>query len=136
MILDNLQDAIYNKLAADGALSALVVGIYARAPDPQEPEDPAAFPFVVIGDNEGADASTKTSDAVIATSTIRVWTMGGLRQCEDVSYAVYRALHKQDLYIQGANFIACRGTRQRCYHDPDGVTQFGVLTFRTLYDDI
>ena len=43
MILYNLQDAIYNKLAADGALSALVVGIYARAPDPQVPENPAAF---------------------------------------------------------------------------------------------
>ena len=132
-----LQQGIYDALTGNGALMAIITGVYADIQPPNLPEDDAAFPYVVIGNDSLAASDTKTTNGVRAALQIDVWSrQNNLTEAKDVGSAVYDVLQKADLAIEGANHILTRATGQDYSTDPDGHTKRGLLTFVVLYDGI
>ena len=132
-----LQESIYAALTGDVTLMSLITGVEADIQQPNLPEAAANFPYVVIGQDTLAEASTKTDNGVKALVQIDVWSrQNNLTEAKDVGTAVYDVLQKGSLTITGAHHILTRAVGQDYSTDPDGHTKRGLLTFTVLYDEI
>lgn len=135
-----LQQAVYSRLAGFTDLTSKLgtSGILSRFPSPSEPEDTAAFPYVVIELPSLLPFDTKTSDGVEAIVGLHVFTRNNSDLVNRaVPDAVYDALHKYALTIAGAATVNCTfRNRVDNMPDPDGITAHSVVQFTITYDDI
>lgn len=117
-----IQKSIYTALE-----SALSINVYDNVPDN------AQAPYVVIGDDTFAEFDTDGDSGFEATVTIHSWsTYRGRSQVKEIMSAVYNALHRADLTVQGYNLLGCDFEFSETFLESDGVTRHGVQRFRIL----
>jgi hypothetical protein len=116
-----LQGAVYSALAT--ALAP--VKVY------DDPPQGSAYPYVVIGDDACADASTKTDEGEDIDLTIHVWSRyRGKKEAKEILAAIKDALHDQPLSATGWGLVMARFEFSSVFPDPDGLTMHGVSRFR------
>src|SRR5690348_14900030 len=96
-----LQAAIYTRLAAYSALTALVgARIYDFVPESARP------PYVVIGDDTAADWGNKTGNGWDVTLTLHCWDFEktGRKSVKNILSAVYDALNRQEASVAVTGF--------------------------------
>ncbi len=129
-----LQTAIYTALRADATIRSLV-GNPARVFDfvPQietagtattEPEK-TTFPYVVIGDDNPSNFSTKSTDGQDHQVSINIWdrTHRGTRTIKQIMAAVYDVLHHASFSVSGHTLVLSHFQFSDIFPDPDGISR-------------
>lgn len=130
-----LQQSVYYRLTGYAPLSSAVVGVYSDVPQPEEPEDDAAFPYITIGPIIPAPWSTDDTPGITALVDVGVWTRSHSRlAARAIADDVYRALNRYQLSIADVNTVDCLFESATDLMDPDGRTHHEVVTFRVTYD--
>lgn len=110
-----LQAAIYTRLSADAALTALIGSsqVYDFVPEGTAP------PYVLIGDDTAIDWGTKTANGWETTVTIHVWDFekAGRKSAKAILSAIYASLHRQDFTVSGFNLIQCQCEFEQTFQD-------------------
>ena len=138
MLSNEIQTAIYTELKASTELSALIVDVYDNNPLQGSAQDPAKFPFVVIGRDSYIDSSTNCSTGFDGNIEIRAHARSeaGFREVKQVESAIYKALNRATLAVDNALFIGLTYVNTPAYFvEPDGMTQTAITNFRILVDN-
>jgi len=122
-----LQKAIYERLAGDAALAALVAArIYDNVPGD------AGFPHLALGENETRDWPGGTEHRL----ALHVFSRGGGRaEAKRVMGTVNAALHDASLTLEDHALVNLRfldGTTRR---EADGITWRGTIRFRAVTEE-
>lgn len=135
MNLDSLQQAVYTRLNNVTAITDAVTGIYTKAPQPDAPEDDAAFPYITIGPIISTPQDTKDDNGIMALVDVHIWSRSqSALSWRGIAGDVYDALQKYALTVTGANVIDCRFDSETDFQDPeDGRTWHLVMTWRINY---
>ena len=129
-----LWTAIVARLKADTALMALVDAVYDKA-DPAQWTG-AKFANITRGPNYGVDESADCIPGVEITQQIDVWTRDTRRSaCDDVVYAVRRALHDAELTLTDSALVSLTVTLWRVVDDPNPSTQHGIVQVVALVEE-
>lgn len=127
-----LQEAVYQKLAADAALGALVEGaIYDALP-------PGTLPplYVTLGPEEVRDRSDKSGGGAWHRFTVSVITgSDGFHTAKRVAAAVSDALVGADLTLTRGRLAGLHFHRARARREGTGDLRRIDLTFRARVDD-
>lgn len=121
-----LQEAIYSRLVADPALSALVGSrIY------DKPEDDATYPYVTIGeaDAQRDDATCVNGQRIYLT--LHAWSTysGGFKEVKPIAAAVVDALHLDPLALTTFRLSSIVHRTTRTFRDPDWITSHAAIEF-------
>ncbi len=120
-----MQQAVYQLLSEDAALSSLVTGIYDHVPAG------AAFPYVTMGDISSRDWSTKTSSGSQLLSAIHVYSVkGGRKQAAGIMKRVHELLHQGGLALTGHVLVAIRFEFGDIERESEGRVYHGRIRFR------
>jgi hypothetical protein len=131
-----LQLGLYNKLAADAGVMALVEAIYDNPPQQADPESNVPFPFITISDSTLQPWDTDTEIGTDATVTVHVWSRAShALEAKQIQGAIYRALHRDTIAVTGYTVIGIDLITQTVERDPDGITRHGVQDFRIVYEE-
>jgi hypothetical protein len=123
----SLQKALFLKLSGDSALQALTTGVHDRAPQNSE------FPYVVIGDMEGKDWSTKTTSGTEYLFEIQVWSReGGRKEAATIMERIYQLLHDGSMTVENNSLVLMRLVANAISLENDGWTYLGTMQFRAL----
>jgi hypothetical protein len=126
-----VQSVVFGALSNDSALGALVVGVYDSV------DQRTDYPYVTIGEdvhNEWDTGSTIGSSASIA---IHSWSRArGKKETKQIQAAIYDALHRADLTIDGFNIDTIEWESSQSFVDADGLTRHGVQIFRILIERV
>lgn len=119
----DLQQVIYTQLTQNGALMAMVSGVYDHLGQNR------TYPYIHIGEDDhamyGFDIRT-SSDALIS---IDVWSQyNGTKEIKDIFAEIRNALHEQDL--ADVDFI--QWISSEIITESDGITKHGIIEFRVL----
>jgi hypothetical protein len=110
-----LQQAIYQTLAGDTTLMALISGVFDRPPEG------TAFPYVTIGESAGSDWSTKTTTGMSHNVSLHIWSReGGRKQAATIMERLHTLLHQASFSVTGQTLVmiftrACKQTRRGKY---------------------
>ncbi len=127
-----LQAAIYQRLAADPALDALVQGAVHDA----LPPGPVPPLYVSIGPEDVRDRSDKTGAGALHRFTISVVsTTAGFAEAKAAAAAVSDALTGARLTLARGSLVSLTFDRARARRDGDGNTRRVDLRFRARVDD-
>ncbi len=126
-----LQTAIYQRLVADPAVTALVPVDHIRAGSTR----PDKTPCIILGDGNttlhGQDYRAQRTAWVYLD--LHIWTLdAGQDAAKEIAGAVMKALDKQHLPINGADCDHFRLTGARFLRDPDPAFGHGVLSTEAL----
>ena len=125
-----LQLAIFARLNAFAALTALVDDIYDHVP--QE----ALFPYLRIGEFTGIPFDTHSDQGGDNTITIHSWSRHrGFMEIKQIQRETYNALHRFALVVTGFDTIDCVYESADTFLDDDGLTRHGVQRFRVILDE-
>lgn len=132
MILDELQQSIYDRLSSE--VSGMR-GIYTNVPQDPESEDDAAFPYIAINPINTTPTDTKDDNGIVALIDVNVFTRSNSAKSDRALLTpIYDALQKySDLPVTGANVIDCRYDGGTDFMESDGKTKQYSLTFRVVY---
>ncbi len=130
--MKELQKAIYEKLIADNSISAILgIGSVVDQPVERDKLENSVFPYVVIGDDSLSDWDTDGTTGYIATCAIRCWSINkSYKEVKELTMLVKRALHNQQLTIDGHVYCGSRVTSVNYSRDSDGITKQGILSLR------
>ena len=130
-----LQKAIYAALTGDAAVMALVTGVYDAVPQADDAGSGAAFPYIVIGEDNHNEWDTDTTLGRDASVVIHTWSRyRGRKEVKEIQGAVYAALNRAKLTIAGFSFVQCDLLSSETLIDADELTRHGVQTFRVLFN--
>lgn len=122
-----LQKRLYETLTADTTLMALISGVY----DQVNPT--ANFPFVVIGEGESRDRSTKTTTGAEVNFTLYVYSReGGRKQTLTILERLHALLHQASLALTGHTLVLMRFIASDTALLSDGLTTRGTARFRAI----
>jgi hypothetical protein len=124
-----LRAAIYDALAADGALVALLgeSRIY------DEPPKTAVFPYVTLGEARVAPVAGGDETTEEHQLTLHVWSrQGGHREAHVVTGAVMQALDDAALTLADHRLVNLRFTLADVRREADGRTYHALLRFRAV----
>ena len=125
-----IQKAVYQKLIADTALMAKIVGVYDAVPQG------TAYPYISIGEDTSLQWDTDDSDGVESTLTLHAWSRQyGRRESKEIMDLVHGALHRAELQIDDADSVFCHFEFSESFMDPDGVTRHGVMRYRIVAEE-
>jgi hypothetical protein len=125
-----LQKAIYEALAADGALAALI-GDPPRLYD--DPPGGTALPYVQIGDGTESDWGTASDAGAEHQLTLHVWSRGGGRmEARSVLSAIHDVLHEAALSLDGHRLVNLRFVLSQVWREADGETYHGIARYRAV----
>lgn len=125
-----LQKAIFTRLNAFAALTALIDAIYDHVP-----QDPT-FPYLQIGDDTSVPFDTHDSQGSDNTITIHSWSRyRGKSEIKQIQRETYNALHRFSLVVTGVTTVDCEWEFADSFKDPDGITRHGVQRFRVMLDE-
>lgn len=132
-----IQRGIYTALTSSTAVMALVRGVYDNPTQVADPENPAYFPIITIGDDTITPWDTDTETGFECDATIHVWSMAGHRlECKQIQDAIYSAIHRDVFTVDGALVVGCDLTTQDAQRDPDGLTIHGVQIFKIILERV
>ncbi|MFA5120006.1 DUF3168 domain-containing protein [Zavarzinia sp.] len=119
-----LQQALFARLTADGALTALIgPRLHDRRPEP------GGYPQVVIGEADVADDGSATRNGQRHLLTLHVWSRyRGRAEAKQILGLLAAALHRQPPALgSGLACISLRVQSTAVLDEGDGVTSHGVL---------
>ncbi|MDX2288554.1 MAG: DUF3168 domain-containing protein [Hyphomicrobiaceae bacterium] len=128
-----LQRAIFERLSADGQLTALIGPSRIYDDVPREAE----FPYVTFGQTMLSEYSTGEAEGYEHVVTLHVWSRAnGRRQTHEVMAAVRAALHDASLTLTGYRLVNLRHELSEARRDPDGDTYHGLVRFRAVTEPL
>jgi hypothetical protein len=132
-----VQQVIYDTLSGDAPVSGAVGGrIFDSVPQAVDSGSPAAFPYIVIGDDLHIAWDTDTDIGREVMVVINVWSRhSGRSEAKVIQGLVFDALDRALLTASGYNFVTCDITESSTELDPDGETRHGVQRFRILLQE-
>lgn len=120
----DIQQAIFDKLTAE-----LSVPVFDHVP--QETH----YPYAVVGDDTSTPFDTDDSTGTEATVTIHTWSQyRGRKEAKELNQAIYNALHRETLEINGAHFVECFSEFEQTLVESDGLTRHGINRFRIIIE--
>lgn len=127
-----LQEAVYQRLAADAALAALVGGaIYDVVPEGSLPET-----YVSLGPEDAADRSDGTGGGAEHRFTVSVVTQAaGFRTAKEAAAAISDALVDAGLMLSRGRLVGLGFLKARARRVQDGDVRRIDLTFRARVED-
>ena len=124
-----LRAAIRDTLAADTPLISLLGG--AKIYD--EPPRDAALPYVTLGEDVIADASTATEPGDEHALTLHAWSrQGGHREAHLIAGALLEALVDAPLVLDGHRLANLRFIVADVRREGDGRTYHGLVRLRAV----
>ena len=124
-----LRAAIRDSLAADMPLTTMLGG--AKIFD--EPPRDAALPYVTLGEDVIADASTATEPGDEHALTLHVWSrQGGHREAHIIAGALLEALVDAPLSLDGHRLANLRFIVADVRREADGRTYHGIVRLRAM----
>ncbi len=125
-----LQKSIYEKLTEDSELLALISGVFDHV------VEGAQMPYVVIGDIQSRDWSSKSTSGSQMLTTLHVFSRGyGRKQASLIMDRIYELLHKGTLTLEGFALVAMRFEFGDVLLEADGITYHGLLRFRAFMEE-
>ena len=125
----SLRAAIRDALVADTPLAALLGG--AKIYD--EPPRDAKPPYVTLGEDVIADASTATEPGDEHSLTLHVWSrQGGHREAHIIAGALLEALLDAPLSLDGHSLANLRFIVADVRREADGRTYHGLVRLRAV----
>lgn len=125
----SLRVAIRDALINDAPLVSLLGGAHIFDEPPRE----AALPYVTIGGDVIADASTATEPGDEHALTLHVWSReGGHREAHLIAGAVLEALVDAPLALAGHHLANLRFVVADVRREADGRTYHGIVRLRAL----
>lgn len=124
-----LRAAIHDALVADGALTAVLGGprVYDEVPGD------AVFPYVTLGDDRIADASTGTEPGEEHQLTLHGWSrQGGHREAHEIAGALLQALDDAPLSLAGYDLVNLRFAVADIRREADGRTYHALVRFQAV----
>lgn len=128
-----LQKALFLRLTADAALSALLGGprIYDDVPVRGE------FPYVTFGQTTERDWSTGTEPGAEHVVTLHVWSRAaGRKEADEIMEAVKVALHEANLMLAGHRLVNLRHEFSDARRETDGESYHGVTRYRAVTEPV
>ena len=124
-----LRAAIHDALAADTPLTSLLGG--ARIYD--EPPRDAALPYVTLGEDVIADASTASEPGDEHALTLHAWSrQGGHREAHLIAGALLEALVDAPLALDGHRLANLRFIVADVRREHDGRTYHAIVRMRAV----
>lgn len=126
-----VQQLIYDVLAADSALQSLGAPVYDNV------KQGSAYPYVAIGEDLHNEWDTFTSIGSDCSVSVHTWSrQRGRRQIKQMQGAIYNALHRKEstFTVTGYNVVLCDFVNSQSFLDSDGLTRHGVQTFRIIIE--
>lgn len=131
-VSQSFQRALYEQLANDSALNALVGDAIFDA----VPPGPVQGTYVVIGDEEVRDWSNQTNDGTELRFTVSVISDAqGFETAKSAGAAVCDAVIDAPLSLTRGNLVLTRFLRARARRVRSGQTRRIDLIFRSLVED-
>ena len=130
-----LQTAIFERLLADAAVTALVgVRIFDRRPDARK--DSPDFPCITFGSSDAVPDDYDCITARVETMQIDCWSRDGgrIRPVKEIADAVEAALHLAPLAFVTHALALIRVSGTRAMLDRDGLTGHGIVTVEALVE--
>ena len=125
-----LQQAIFAELSASTDLQALIgdpLRIYDAVPRE------AAFPYVVVGDDQVNDWSTATEGGSEHLLAIHVWSRnGGCKEAKLIADVVREGLDGASLALTGQTLIDILYQGEETVRETDGETFHATVRFRAV----
>ena len=121
-----LQAAIFTRLSG-----------YAGMPDVYDdaPQDSAAFPYVVLGEDTHVPWDTDDSTGAESTITLHIWSrQRGKKETKDIQGLIYTALNRYEISVDDHHLVTMEFDYSDVLLDPDGLTRHGVARYRTLVE--
>ena len=125
-----LRKAIYDALTADASLNALVAGIHDSVPAE------TSFPYIVLGEIQGRDWSTKTTSGARLLITVDVYSRYlGQKEASDIMERIKTLIHQAPLVLTGYTLVMIRYDLSDIELENDGLTYHGRMRFLALVED-
>ncbi|MGB3644835.1 MAG: DUF3168 domain-containing protein [Mesorhizobium sp.] len=126
-----LQKALFEALAGDGALTGLLGG--AKMFD-QAPAD-ARFPYVTLGRTSLYDWSTSTEGGVELLFTLHVWSKArGKKEVFGIMERVKQRLDDAGFALETHRLVSLRFDYGEARYDEDVAVHHGLLRFRAVVE--
>ncbi|MEQ8305812.1 MAG: DUF3168 domain-containing protein [Hoeflea sp.] len=129
MSANALQQAVYERLSEDAAISAITGPgrVFDRRITRAEP------PYLVLGEAVSTDYSTGDGPGTEHRFEIEAWTrQNGRREAVELADAVRSALHEADLALSGATLVNLRHERTVSRRAPKTALHVARLRFRAV----
>ncbi len=128
-----LRAAIFQALAADGALVAMLGG--ARIHDAPPPN--AAFPYVTLGEIRLIEAFTDEVPLIEHQLMLHAWSrQGGHREAQSIAAALLAALDDAPLAPEGHRLVNLRFALADIRREADGRTYHAAIRFRAVTEPL
>ena len=126
-----LQKAIFEALAASGALAARVgARIHDHAPAN------VAFPYITFGGTSVYDWSTGTESGTEQLFTVHVWSKGkGKKEALEIMELARETLHDAPLALEGHSLENLRLEFSEARYDDRNEAYHGLLRFRAVVEE-
>lgn len=132
-IFFNLQETLYNVLAASAEVTALL-GTPPRLYDHVPPG--AAFPYAVFGATHVTPYDNRTDIGFDHLLTIDIWSRyRGSKEAKDIVTALYDTLHRASLTLTGQTALICEVHSVEVSLDNDGFTTHAAVRLNVLTQD-
>lgn len=129
-----VQKLVVATLKASAALGALLPADRIR----DQQARPDLFPCVLLGEAQTVEAEAECVFASEVFTTIHVWSRDkGMVEAKAIAGAIRRALRVvDDATIDGYVISGFEFEDMRIVRDPDGKSAHGVLTFRSMVEEV
>ena len=125
------QRAIFEALKDSVPLSELITGVYDDSPQAIDPGAAANYPYVTIGDINGAEHDTDTSVGAVLSCVIHTWDRSrGREKLKEIQGTIYNILHRANLSVYCYDLLDIHYLNGESFLDSDGKTRHGVQTFQ------
>ena len=126
-----LQKAIFEALAANGALAVLVgARVFDHAPAN------AAFPYITFGRTSVYDWSTGTESGTEQLFTLHVWSKAkGKKEALEIMELARATLHDAALELEGHKLVNLRLEFSEARYDDRNEAHHGLLRFRAVTEE-
>ena len=126
-----LQKAIFEALAANGALAAMVgTRVFDHAPAN------AAFPYITFGRTSVYDWSTGTESGTEQLFTLHVWSKAkGKKEALEIMELARATLHDAALELEGHKLVNLRLEFSEARYDDRNEAHHGLLRFRAVTEE-
>lgn len=133
--LSSLQTALYSRLTADSALTALLASGVNSILDHVPAGTP--FPYIVLGEMEQAPVMTQDSSGHDVTITIHGFSRyNGFAEIENIMAAVSSALENAPFPVGGYQLVLCQPVQSSTLLDSDGETRHSLQHFHIVLDPL
>ncbi len=129
-----LQKALYEKLADNTSLMALITGVH------DSPQGTENLPYLVVGDDTSSEDGTKTSQHYQHTLTLHVYSDArpeygghrGRKQVKEIMAAVEAAVDRKSFALESGTVSEFRWEFSESFTEEGGEVHHGVVRCRAF----